>query len=99
MSHQIDFKSHGLAKEWYGHWKYSDFIWKIIKGNKPYLINRQPHSTHLELTKQNGFKVLFDLPVKETTSISRNKLAPRFSNFTDDDLGISGAFILSVKED
>jgi hypothetical protein len=30
MSHQIDFKAHGTAKRWDGHWAYSDFIWKLL---------------------------------------------------------------------
>ena len=44
MSHQIDFKSHGTAELWNGHWQYSDWIWKMIRGRRPYLINREPYS-------------------------------------------------------
>lgn len=34
ISHQIDFKSHGTSRKWNGHWSYSDFTWRVIKGKK-----------------------------------------------------------------
>jgi hypothetical protein len=49
MSHQIDFKCHTTASTWNGHWAYGDLTWKLIKGRRPYVINRQPLSTHLHL--------------------------------------------------
>ncbi|RJQ55002.1 MAG: methyltransferase domain-containing protein, partial [Desulfobacteraceae bacterium] len=61
MSHQIDFKSHGLSKEWNGYRSYSERTWKIITGNRPYLLNRQPGSVHVELMKKNGFRILCHL--------------------------------------
>ena len=64
MSHQIDFKSHGTSKNWNGHWSYSDFEWKLIRGNKTYLINREPLSTHIDLLKKKGFKIISVIPVK-----------------------------------
>ena len=48
MSHVIDFKSHEIAEKWNGHWSYSDLTWKLIRGKKPYLLNREPLSTHLK---------------------------------------------------
>jgi hypothetical protein len=97
MSNQIDFKSHGMADEWNGHWTYSDFQWKLIRGNRPYLINRKPHSTHLRLMKAAGFEVRCDLKVKTPSNISRSALAPRFEDLSDDDLTTSGAFIQAAK--
>ena len=29
ISHSIDFKSHGYAPTWDGHWSISDFRWRI----------------------------------------------------------------------
>jgi hypothetical protein len=97
MSHQIDFKCHGTAEEWNGHWAYSDFTWKLIQGNRPYLLNRELHSTHLKLLLENGFKVVcdevFDLPSK----LSKRDLAERYRTLSDKDLTASGAFVQSVK--
>ncbi len=98
MSHQIDLRCHGTAKEWNGHWAYSDFVWKMIKGKRPFLLNRHPHSIHLELLQKCGFEIICDIKFKNTTGIQRKHLASGFKNMSDDDLTTSGAFIQSIKK-
>jgi hypothetical protein len=98
MSHQIDFKCHGTAKEWNGHWKYSDFAWKIIRGKRPYLLNREPHSTHIRLLKEAGFDITCDIKVMSRSKIDKRSLAKRFQKLLEDDLTTSGAFILASKK-
>lgn len=93
MSHSIDFKAHGSAHDWNGHWTYSDFTWKLIKGKRPYLINRLPHSHHLTLMKEVGFKVVCDITQQLPSKINSHDLAPRFRNMRRDDLITSSAFI------
>lgn len=97
ISHQIDFKSHGTADEWNGHWVYSDFIWKILRGNRPYLLNRKPHSSHITIIEEEGFRVVCDKKVNSKSIITRNDLASRFKTIPDDDLTTSGTFIQAVK--
>ncbi len=98
ISHQIDFKSHGTANEWNGHWVYSDFIWMLIRGKRPYLLNREPHSTHLSILKEEGFKILCDKKIKSESRFTIDDLAPRFSKSIDEeDITTSGAFIQAVK--
>lgn len=98
VSHQIDFKSHGTAKKWNGHWAYSDSIWDLLKGKRSWLINRESHSTHLWLLKKNNFTLVCDDRIEDHTGIPRNKLAPRFRDISDEDLVTSGAFIQALKE-
>lgn len=104
MSHQIDFKSHSTSDEWNGHWAYSDFVWKLIRGKDTYGINRAPLSVHVDLLNKMGFKILSIIPVKTfpsekyTNSIHRNQLAKRFNKITDEDFSTSSAHILSIKE-
>jgi predicted SAM-dependent methyltransferase len=98
MSHQIDFRCHGTAQEWNGHWKYSDFVWRLIKGKRPFLLNRQPHSAHIELLQKNSFQIICDIKIKNTSGIHRKQLASSFKNLSDDDMTISGAFIQSLKK-
>jgi hypothetical protein len=43
MSHVIDFKSHGTSNKWNGHLTYSDLVWKIMKGNRKYFLNRHTY--------------------------------------------------------
>jgi len=96
MSHVIDFKSHGNANEWNGHWTYPD-IRASIKGKRPYLINRLSHSQHVKLINETGFKVVCDATTQLPSRITRNNLAARFRNMKQDDLTISSTFIQSLK--
>lgn len=97
LSHVIDFKCHGTAHEWNGHWAYSDFMWKLILGRRPYLINRQPHSRHLAAMAQEGFDVVRDDKVPMETRLTRSDLAPSFQNIPEADMTTSGTFIQAVK--
>lgn len=97
ISHQIDFKCHRTTNKWNGHWAFSDFIWKLFRGKRPYLINRFPHSTHLSILREEKFKVVCDKKVKSESILTRNDLAPRYKSMSDDDLSTSGAFIQATK--
>ena len=48
MSHQIDFSCPG-GVPWNHHWAYGPFAWKLIRGNRPYYVNRVPLSEYLRL--------------------------------------------------
>jgi Methyltransferase domain len=96
MTHQIDFKCHGKASTWNGHWTYSDFVWKIIVGRRSYLLNRQPHSVHVKLIEKSGFVILNDTVLRSASVLRRAQLASRFSSLSDDDLTTSGAFIVAI---
>jgi hypothetical protein len=97
MSHRIDFKCHGTAAEWNGHWLYPDLVWRMIKGNRPFLINREPHSTHLRLLEENGFELACDLPNQRPSSYSLQDFAPHFRVMTEEDRTTSGAFMQAIK--
>jgi hypothetical protein len=98
MSHQIDLSSHGTADEWNGHWAYSDYVWKIIRGRRPYLLNRVPHSGHLDLLEKSGFQVVVDKAAISKSNLTRQDLAKEFKSITDEDLITSGSFIQAVKK-
>ncbi len=92
LSHQIDFRSHGTATQWNGHWTYGDITWRLLRGRREYLINREPHSTHLRLLREAGFTIVCDETVSAAAA-ERRTLAPRFASMSDADLTTSGAFI------
>jgi SAM-dependent methyltransferase len=96
MSHSIDFRSHGLTTDWNGHWAQSEIAWKLLRGKRPYMINRQPHSFHLKLLREAGFDVLRDEHYKLPSRIKGSMIAGRFSNISDEDLSISETFIVAV---
>ncbi len=94
LSHQIDFKSHGTAKSWNGHWLYPDLLWKIIRGRRPYLLNREPYSVHKQLLAQAGFTVLREKTVAAPTVLRPKQLPQRYQA---EDSAVSGAHFLAVK--
>jgi SAM-dependent methyltransferase len=96
MSHQIDFRSHGFAAEWNGHWGYSDLAWRIVRGGRPYLLNRQPRSTHARLLAAHGFQIAYQQPVTRASGIARPRLARRFRDMAEDDLTTAGWFVQAV---
>lgn len=97
MSHQIDFKCHGTAKEWNGHWKYSDSMWNFIKGRRKYLINREPLSTHIKLLNKNNFKIIEIIKVKDSNGITKEKINEKYNYLTNEDFYTSSALLQSIK--
>lgn len=95
MAHTIDYRCHGLASRWNAHWTYSDLAWKAIRGRRAYLINREPHSTHLRLLECHGFALANEITVPEPSAIARRELAGRFRDLSDADLTTSVAHIVA----
>lgn len=97
MSHSIDFKSHGFTKSWNGHWTLSEWEWKIVRGGRVYAINREPFSTHLRILNQTGFKIENTEFKKLPGKIKINQLAKTFSNLSDEDISVSGMYVIARK--
>ncbi len=96
MSHQVDFRSHGTSHEWNGHWTYSDFLWKLIKGKRAYLINREPYSTHIKILEEEGFQKVFDTKNKLKSNLTIDKLSKRYKTMESDDLTTAGVFFQAI---
>ena len=74
-----------------------------MKGKRPYLINREPLSKHLEAVQDAGFEIVSVIPVKTfpsdgyTGAIERDKLAQKFRNISEEDFTTTSAHILARK--
>ncbi len=97
MSHAIDFSSHGRAREWNGNWGYSDLTWRIIRGRRSYLLNREPLSTHIKLLEKYGFALMHIRKNPGEGGIGRKNIAARFKHFAEEDLNTKGVFLVAVK--
>jgi SAM-dependent methyltransferase len=97
ISHAIDFRSHGLADSWNGHWGYSRCTWRLIRGRRKYLINRHPRSVHIDCIKNIGFKIIGESRIREHGGIARNQIAILFSTRSEDDLCTRSTFVQAVK--
>lgn len=95
--HVIDFKSHGTAPGWDGHWAYGKAEWGLVRGASKYLINRLSCSEHLNLLTASGFDILKCERYRARSTISRSQLSSDFSSMSDEDLGTSTAVVLVQK--
>jgi hypothetical protein len=98
MSHQIDFTAHGLSEQWNGYRAYPEWLWKLIVGRRPFLINRQPCSEHIECIKKNHFKIICLMKNYKTGGIARSQLSSYWKNISDDDLACAGIFVQAQKQ-
>jgi SAM-dependent methyltransferase len=97
MSHAIDFRSHDFARDWNGHWTYSDRTWALIRGRRPYAINRAPLSRHLELIDRAGLELVWLWALRKPSGVTIADLAPRFRSLTDQDLTTASVFIQAAR--
>jgi hypothetical protein len=93
MTHCIDFKSHGKSSYWDGHWKMPNWYWFLLRGDRPYLLNRSPFYVHQEIIEKNKFKILFVKRIVSQPSFPRRKLNLEFQKMPEDDRETSSVFI------
>ncbi len=98
MSHSIDFTSHGTTKKWNGHWTYSTWEWKLIRGKKKVGLNRAPQSVHLTLNQKYHFSILQQTTYQKENMLQPGELSKQFNNLSNRDLTASTMFIQSVKQ-
>ena len=96
-SHVIDYRCHGTSSRWNGHWAYSEAAWRLVRGGRPYLLNRMPHSTHRQLLTACHFDIVNEVRVKAASEIHPAELAPAFRGMSDDDLTTAGALLQAIK--
>lgn len=98
MTHQIDFRCHDTAPEWNGHWKYPQCLWSLMRGRRPWFVNRLPYSAHQQIQREAGFTLFADMPQIQEGGITRTQLARDFKSLSDADLRTAGALFVSVRD-
>lgn len=97
MTHQVDYQCHETAPEWNGHWKYPQWLWILMRGRRPWFVNRLPHSKHRQMQQQAGFEVCAETLQEQKSGINRTQLASQFKSLTDKDMTTAGALFISMK--
>jgi len=96
-SHAVGFSGAYLSPYWNGHWAYSDLEWRLVRGRRPFLLNREPASTHIRCAEQAGFEVLAVNRAYYGGGLDVSSLAPRFRAMNPDDLQTSRAILVLRK--
>jgi hypothetical protein len=85
VTHVIDFKSHGMTATWDGHLQYGDLAWKVVRGRRPWLLNRRSPSEHLRAMETSGFEIVRTWRTIVPPTIARSDLPHRFRDWSDED--------------
>jgi len=96
-SHVIDFSAHYLSPFWNGHWAYSDLQWKLVRGRREFLLNREPLSTHVACAEKAGFEILAIDLLRGEEGLNRKGLSQRFQGLDCNDARTRGAMLILRK--
>src|SRR5436190_6467751 len=84
-SHAVGFAATYLSPRWNGHWAYSDWEWRLVRGKREFLLNREPLSTHLRSARKAGFTVLRVGKEFEDGGLPVHRLAARYRRLDPED--------------
>lgn len=97
ISHCVDFRSHNLYPGWNGHWKASPQQRKDKAKGRPFLLNYEPFSTHINTIKNNGFEIIKVIRSTSVNVLTRDDLGSDFKDLSDEDLNTDVAWIIAKK--
>lgn len=96
MSHQVNL-AFPDTEHWNQHWSFGELTWKIIRGRRPYYVNRVPASEYLRLCERYGFEVTAVTPVTAESGVPRAKLSRRFRDLPASDYATRAVYFVAVK--
>jgi len=96
-SHGISVNAGPLSPHWNGHWAYSDREWRLVRGRRPFLLNRLPASAHIQCAESAGFQVLAVHRAYYPGGLATASLAPRFRALNQEDLR-TGRVVLLLRK-
>jgi hypothetical protein len=96
-SHNIDLSAHYISPFWNGHWAYSDWQWRVVKGRREFFLNREPFSRHMTCAKAAGFEVISTLPHHSEPALNASRLSGKYRKLDRQDLITRGAYLILRK--
>ena len=97
ISHQMDFKSVEMTKEWNGHRYISGNLWKFLLHGYKYSINRLPLSAHINAIQKAGFIIRNIKPVYLENKFGDRPIKVKGYPFQKDDNITSSVLIQAIK--
>ena len=97
MSHVIDLRSHRLTPEWDGHLQYPAGIWRMVKGARPYLLNRESATQHRRWLEASGFEVLREARVHLQPTVASRDLARPYRSWSEEDRHTASVHFVAVR--
>ncbi len=96
-SHTIGCWAAYLSPYWNGLWAYDDWQWRLVRGRREYLFNREPLSTHLRYATNVGFEVVAQVREYGNDGLPLTALSRKFQALDEEDLRTRGALVILRK--
>jgi SAM-dependent methyltransferase len=96
-SHSTGLGANNFSPFWNGHWAYTDLEWRMVRGRREFLLNRQPLSVHVQIAGKVGFRVLHVDPQYDHGGLPVSALSKRFTKLDTEDLCARGAMLILRK--
>jgi len=97
MTHEVDFSSHQLTRHWNGHWAVPPRLWRLIRGARPYLINRLPLQAQLEAMRRQGCHILHEIRVERRDGLERHRFVEPYARMSEIDAQTHISFMVAQK--
>ncbi|MBN8280304.1 MAG: hypothetical protein J0M16_06825 [Gammaproteobacteria bacterium] len=97
VSHVIDLRSHCLTPGWDGHLQYPPRLWRLVKGARPYLLNRWPASAHRQCLEANGFRVVREDRILREPTLDPRSLPSPFRDWSAEDRRTASVHYVAVR--
>lgn len=96
-SNAIDFSAMYLSPYWNGHWEYSNWEWRLVRGCREFFLNREPMSSQVNCAKAADFEIIEIEAEAGSGGLPTSDLAPRYRSMSAEDLETRGALIVLRK--
>jgi SAM-dependent methyltransferase len=97
ISHEVDFQTHEMTKEWNGHFFIGDSMWSLLSRGRKYPMNRLPLSAHISMIEKAGFTIKNVVPDQRQNSFKGQQPKVPGVTFSKGDLETCSALIQAVK--
>jgi hypothetical protein len=94
-THLIDFWAHDLTSQWNGHWAIGDQLWRLLRGRRPYLLNRAWCTLHQRLAEEHGFVCRLERRSLRYDGLGRESFVSPFREMSELDAQTRMLFLVS----
>jgi hypothetical protein len=96
MTHEIDYTCSALTRHWNGHWALSDLTMRMMRGRRPHLLNRLPHSAYVRLFEERGYRIAVERRDRRDPALPARRFAAEFRDMSAGDQETAEGFLVCV---
>ena len=97
ISHEVDLSCMRTSDRWDGHWSYPNWLWKIMKGKRPFFINRFTCDFYSKELEKSIWRNVKFLSYKKAIQTPKNELAKDYKILEDETLQTASIYFIAQK--